>query len=92
LSPKTATAPPRAPRYTQGHPSDEALRAYRKEELVEDEQERAREHLAVCEECSQKLLDLTIFFSSEPRKGRLDPDDLVEAWHQLVKTLEHDGR
>jgi len=74
----------------QGHPSPEALRAYQKGELPEKEQEKMRDHLVCCEDCAETVLDLATFFSGAPRQGRLDPDELVEAWNDLVKNLDQE--
>lgn len=93
MSSKTEAAPRTSPVYTgQGHPLPETLRSYQRGELPEEEQEKMRDHLVFCESCSETLLDLATFFSGAPRKGRLDPDDLVEAWNDLVKDLEPEER
>lgn len=93
LSAKPETAPRTSPVYTgKGHPLPETLRSYQRGELPEEEQEKMRDHLVFCEDCSETLLDLATFFSGAPRKGRLDPDDLVEAWNDMVKDLDQDER
>jgi hypothetical protein len=93
MSSKSVTAPRTSPVYTgKGHPLPETLRSYQRGELPEEEQEKMRDHLVFCEDCSETLLDLATFFSGAPRTGRLDPDDLVEAWNDLVKDLDQDER
>lgn len=93
LSSKIVTAHRKSPVYTgKGHPLPETLRSYQRGELPEEEQEKMRDHLVFCEDCSETLLDLATFFSGAPRQGRLDPDDLVEAWNDLVKNLDQEER
>lgn len=93
MSSKTEAAPRTSPVYTgQGHPLPETLRSYQRGELPEEEQEKMRDHLVFCQSCSETLLDLATFFSGAPRQGRLDPDDLVEAWNDLVKDLDPEER
>lgn len=74
------------------HPPDDILQAYRTGELPEETQEKLRDHLVFCEDCSRKVLDLAIFFDGAPRQGRVDPDELVDAWNELVRNLEQEGR
>lgn len=93
MSSKTETAPRTSPVYTgKGHPLPETLRSYQRGELPEEEQEKMRDHLVFCESCSETVLDLVTFFSGAPRQGRLDPDDLVEAWNDIVKNLDQEER
>jgi len=93
VSTKTVPFPHATPEPAgQEHPSPEALRAYQKGELPEKEQEKMRDHLVFCEDCSETVLDLATFFSGAPRQGRLDPDELVEAWNDLVENLDQEER
>jgi hypothetical protein len=64
------------------------LRAYQKGHLSEEERERIQDHFVFCGECSETLLDLDAFFSEEPAPGRQDPEKLMEAWNELVQSLD----
>ncbi|HEX2643010.1 MAG TPA: zf-HC2 domain-containing protein, partial [Thermoanaerobaculia bacterium] len=48
----------RARRDLGAHPTPELLAAYHAGELPEDEVEQIRDHLALCPECGELLLDL----------------------------------
>jgi anti-sigma factor RsiW len=49
-----------------GHPALEELAAYHRGELPEAEAERVREHLALCRDCADLLLDWRDFARDEP--------------------------
>ncbi|HEX6201149.1 MAG TPA: zf-HC2 domain-containing protein [Thermoanaerobaculia bacterium] len=49
-----------------GHPALDELAAYHRGELPEAEAERVREHLALCRECADLLLDWRDFARDEP--------------------------
>jgi len=72
-----------------GHPAPDVLLAYHERSLTDDAKERVQEHLAVCEECSQVILDFAAFPRIEPRleRHRMSPDELEERWQDLERTL-----
>lgn len=71
----------------KGHPSTEVLRAYQRGELARESADRLRDHFVLCPQCTQTLLDLAAFFNSEPTPGRQDPEEVLAAWDDLVRTL-----
>ena len=74
------------------HPPVDTLRAYQKGELPPEEVERLQDHFVFCTACTETMLDLAAFFSEDPAPGRQDPEKLLEAWDELVKNLEPEGR
>jgi hypothetical protein len=48
------------------HPAPEVLTAYHAKELSREEEERFQEHLAVCRQCTELLLDLDEFLQPPP--------------------------
>lgn len=77
------------------HPKIEDLAAYHAGELSPEAEARLREHLAVCHECSDLLLDLINFADLAPPPGEPDltDEEMEEDWQALrarmgVKTEE----
>jgi hypothetical protein len=67
------------------HPTPEELAAYRNGELTEPEADRIRNHLALCHDCADLLLDLANFGHLEPPEG-VAPASEAEvdgAWESL---------
>ncbi len=67
------------------HPAPEQLVAYRAGELPEAEQERLRDHLAVCRDCAALLLDLADFGNLKPPAGvpELTDAQVDQAWQAM---------
>lgn len=67
------------------HPTPEQLVAYRAGELPEEEQERLRDHLAVCRDCAALLLDLADFGNLKPPAGvpELTDAQVDQAWQSM---------
>lgn len=67
------------------HPKIEELAAYHAGELAPDAEARVREHIALCRECSDLLLDLINFADLTPPPGEPDitDDELEEDWKAL---------
>ncbi len=66
------------------HPSPEELSAYQANELTPEEDERIQDHLAVCQHCTELLLDLEEFL--EPPAVAAEPAADFEAaadWKRL---------
>lgn len=80
-----------SPRPQSRHAEPEELVAYRAHRLGEDEVEQLRDHLALCPECTELLLDLASFEEIEPRLGVVPvaPDrEMVEAYAALMAVAE----
>jgi hypothetical protein len=75
----------RARRDLGSHPTPEQLAAYHAGELREDEVDRIQEHLALCHECSELLLDLADFEDPGPptEVPGLTDADVDAAWQDL---------
>ncbi len=67
------------------HPDPDALLAYQRGELPAAEAERVRDHLALCRECGDLVLDFAAFPALEPPEGspRLDRREIGERWRDL---------
>jgi hypothetical protein len=79
----------RARRDLGAHPTPELLAAYHAGELPEDEVEQIRDHLALCPECGELLLDLADFEDPGPTidiPGLTDAD-VDAAWQDLKARL-----
>jgi hypothetical protein len=76
----------------QGHPSPEDLAAYRAGELGTEQHERIKDHLAICEDCSQLVLDLAEFEQFEPGQNLTPADAQAEvSWQRLRGRLKDEG-
>jgi putative zinc finger protein len=71
------------------HPTPEQLTAYHAGELPAADEETLREHLALCRDCAELLLDLEDFPRLEPAAGvrPLTSEEVGEAWRQLRERL-----
>jgi hypothetical protein len=67
------------------HPSSETLVAYHEGRLAGEERERLRDHLALCADCAQLLLDLAGFAEVEIPTGLRGPTEgeVDEAWQAM---------
>ncbi len=67
------------------HPKIEELAAYHAGELEPQADARVREHIAVCRECSDLLLDLINFADLTPPSGEPDltDDEMAQDWQAL---------
>lgn len=83
----------KARRELRDHPAPERLAAYRAGELSAEEAEGVRDHLALCPECAQLLLDLVAFEEHEPAEepAGLASGDVEAAWQRLRPKLEREG-
>ena len=71
------------------HPTPEELVAYRSGGLTPPDEERIKDHLALCRDCSQLLLDLKEFEEDGPEEESGLSDAQVEAaWRRLRPRLE----
>jgi Putative zinc-finger len=68
------------------HPAVEEIAAYHEGRLAGDAQERLRDHLALCPECTRLLLDLADFAALEPPAGARVPEP-AEAWGALRERM-----
>jgi hypothetical protein len=82
-----------AARQLDEHPSPETLAAYHEGELADAEAERLRDHLALCPDCAELLLDLGGFADLAPPAGVRDLTDgeVETAWRALRPRLD-EGR
>jgi Putative zinc-finger len=79
----------KARRDLDDHPTPEELVAYRAGELTAEDEERIRDHLALCRDCSQLLLDLKQFEEGSPEDaGDLSDVQVEAAWRRLRPRLE----
>jgi hypothetical protein len=69
------------------HPSPEELSAYQAGELTLEEDERLQDHLAVCQHCTELLLDLEEFL--EPAPAAVKPVVDFEAAADLRRLRDH---
>lgn len=71
------------------HPSSEVLAAYQEGRLTKEEADRLRDHLALCSECTQFLLDLSAFTESGPAAAAGGPTDseIQAAWQAMQARL-----
>ncbi len=71
------------------HPDPEVLLAYQQEDLPEAEAERIRDHLALCRECGELVLDFAAFPGLEPPAGgpRVDRREIRERWRELQAAM-----
>src|SRR4051794_40419078 len=74
----------------KGHLSIPQLGAYHRDQLTDDEQEALREHLLVCRECRQILLDLVEFLDGDPPPSRSSAEEVVTAWQELQRAVAED--
>lgn len=67
------------------HPTPQELASYHAGELPPEAEARLREHLAICRECSDLLLDLAGFATLTPPQGvpELTDDEVEQDWQAL---------
>ena len=89
LEPTLRALAQKARRDLDDHPTPEELVAYRSGELTPQDEERIQDHLALCRDCSQLLLDLKDFEEDKPEDEAGLSDAQVEAaWRRLRPRLE----
>jgi len=73
----------------ENHPSPDDLLAYHEGTLPDERRDRVQEHLVVCEECSQVILDFAAFPRIEPRdeSARMSPQELEDQLRELEVAL-----
>lgn len=71
------------------HPTPETLGAYRAGELPPEEQEALRDHLALCPDCAEMLLDFATFeqFTPQEESAGLTDSDVGAAWQRMQQRL-----
>lgn len=71
------------------HPSPEVLTAYHEGRLPAGDAERLQDHLALCHDCAELLLDLVAFLDPEPATGpsNLSDEEVGEAWQSMRSRL-----
>lgn len=76
------------------HPTPEILVAYRAGELTAGEEEKLRDHLALCPDCAEMLLDLVTFEEFTPPKESpgLTDAEIDAAWHRVQPRLAEGGQ
>ncbi|HWM94513.1 MAG TPA: zf-HC2 domain-containing protein [Thermoanaerobaculia bacterium] len=76
-------------RSLKDHPTPQELASYHAGELPPEAEARLREHLAVCHECSDMLLDLARFSELTPPPGvpELTDQEVEEDWQALRKRM-----
>ena len=74
------------------HPRPETLLAYRDDELSADDDERVREHLAGCADCTGLVLDLTTEDGADGEAGELSELDVERAWRRTRPRLAGPAR
>lgn len=76
-----------------GHPSARELTAYHRDELTDEEMERIRDHLSLCRDCADLVLDVASF--AEPEAGSRTfaaSEGMPAAWESLRSRLPDDER
>jgi hypothetical protein len=93
LEPALRAEAARAERALSTHPSPETLAAYHERRLAAAEQERLRDHLALCTNCAQLLLDLFAFAELGTPAEVHGPTDVDRdsAWRSLRVRLGDGG-
>ena len=89
LEPALRALTARAERRLGEHPSPEALGDYHEGRLGGEEAERLRDHLALCADCAQLVLDLKAFPEIEMPAGTRKPTEgeVDEAWQAMQARL-----
>ncbi len=72
--------------FSAPHPDDATLLAHLAQELSEVQLEKLRDHLAACEECVDRLLDLEALRPEAPRAGVAD-FEMAAAWREMQRLL-----
>ncbi len=88
LGPTLRALADKARRGLDDHPTPEELVAYRAGELTPPDDERIQDHLALCPDCSQLLLDLKEFENGKPEEAGLSDAQVEAAWRRLRPRLE----
>jgi hypothetical protein len=93
LEPALRIETARAERALSPHPSPEKLAAYHERRLAGAEEERLKDHLALCTDCAQLLLDLFAFAEPETPAEAQGPTDVDRdsAWQSLRVRLGEGG-
>lgn len=74
------------------HPAAEKLSAYQANELSPEENDRIQEHVASCDLCAERLLDLQRFLEFAPDPSREGVPDLetTKEWRKLNKRIKRE--
>ncbi|MEM7052460.1 MAG: zf-HC2 domain-containing protein [Acidobacteriota bacterium] len=77
-------------RSTDDHPAPPELAAFCDGELLEDRERAIRDHLALCPQCSQWVIDRQEFreLAAAPPAAHLEDDEVADAWASLSARLE----
>jgi hypothetical protein len=89
LEPALRALAARERRALDDHPTPEILVAYRAGKLPAEEQEALRDHLALCPDCAEMLLDLATFeqFTPTEEPAGLTDSDVGAAWQRMQQRL-----
>jgi hypothetical protein len=89
LEPALRALAARERRALDDHPTPETLVAYRAGELPAEDQEALRDHLALCPDCAEMLLDLATFeqFTPPEESAGLTDGDVGAAWQRMQQRL-----
>lgn len=90
----TTESPAQSSPPTGGHPPPDELLDYHEGALSPGAEERVREHLVHCRECSDAVLDFAAFPALEPPEEgrRLTKRNLDERWRELSLELDRRAR
>jgi hypothetical protein len=89
LEPALRALAARERRALDDHPTPETLGAYRDGELPPDAAETLRDHLALCPDCAEMLLDFATFeqFTPPEESASLTDSDVGAAWQRMQQRL-----
>jgi anti-sigma factor ChrR (cupin superfamily) len=89
LEPALRALAARERRALDDHPTPETLVAYRAGELPSEAAEALRDHLALCPDCAEMLLDLATFeqFTPSEESAGLTDGDVGAAWQRMQQRL-----
>lgn len=73
------------------HPSPDELVDYHLECLAAEEADRIQDHLTLCRECSQVVLDLAALSHPVPEEGALPAVDRDREWERLEERLAQEA-
>lgn len=71
----------------KAHPTPDELVAYHARTLADDHNDQVQEHLALCRECTQMVMQLSPAGSSLRRLDPISDEHVSEAWERFVSQL-----